>query len=293
MAELSTEIEEGCAHQILNLLQAPSEPLPKFSFLKSGPIVYYAHYARKSAEPSSSILRLIQGIYTIAPDQARKILRNRIFSTEKPTELCFGAVKVAAKRLTAPIAPKPHPTSLNLEFIEVSPIFSQTAHPSPHLLRKSLPSNPFSHADFLDLAKQLTQAVPRKGPRYTCDRDIAALLVSEKGEILASALNTNAIQRTLHAEINLIQKYFEQTGNPIPRGAKIFVTLKPCKMCAGALWTCSEDPLSLEVYYSQFDSGRNARWTILDAGSAERKRANTRDSDIAAVIQFQLNQSNE
>lgn len=262
--------------------------MPAFSFLQSGQTLYYAHYSRKIGEPSSSIFRLIQGIYAIAPDQARKILRNRIFSTENPTEFCFGAVKVSAKRLTAPIAPKPHPIPMGFEFTKIDLPPSQTSSSVPHSLRKACSPSPISNADFLELAKQLTQEVPRTGPRYTRDRAIAALLVSEKGEILASALNTNASNRTLHAELNLIQNYFENTKKPIPRGAKVFVTLKPCKMCAGAIWSCSEDPLSLQVYYSEFDSGRNARWTILDADSAERKRASTRVFDIASVIQFQL-----
>jgi len=250
-----------------------------FSFLYFENTVFYHQYSRSVYEPSSSILRLIQGIYEIAPQKARQILRSRIYSNENPTELCYGAVKVSAKRLTASLDFRTHvdsnlrPVPEDLKWVEVDqkterpfPPFCETAH---------------SETDFLklagDLAETIPQHWPQDAPRYLRDRQIAAILVSEKNEVLSCAINTNALNRTLHAELNLVQEHFYRTGKPIPRGSKIFVTLKPCKMCAGAIWVSSKDPFSTQVFYSEFDPGRNARWTVLDPGSSERQRVEATD----------------
>lgn len=278
-----------------------------FSFLCYENTVFYHQYSRRNYEPSSSILRLIQGIYETAPQKARQILRSRIYSNENPTELCYGAVKVSAKRLTASLDFRPslrEPCSSTCTSLHSSPYSS----PYSSVKTSIIPENfqwvevgqkierfsdhrflappfwtpPFlaapSESDFLKLAGDLAATSLKNSsletPRYLRDRPIAAILVSEKNEILSWAVNTNASNRTLHAELNLVQEHFCRTGKPLPRGAKIFVTLKPCKMCAGAIWVSSEDPFSTQVFYSEFDPGRNARWTVLDPGSSERRRVN-------------------
>lgn len=234
---------------------------------------------------------MIQGVYETAPKHARQLLRNRIYTTENPTELCFGAIKVSAKRMTWGIQPQPHPLLIPQTLIEVSPSNSPSLFSSAQQLDLEL-TLPMGHEiQFLNYAEQLASSIPRQGPLYSCDRDVAALLVSKSGKILSWALNTNSLNRTLHAELNLIQDYYAQTNSPIPAGSKIFVTLKPCKMCAGVIWTCSEDPLSIQVYYSQFDPGRNARSTILDPGSAERRRNCSDPEKIQTILEHHMKTS--
>lgn len=66
---------------------------------------------------------------------------------------------------------------------------------------------------------------------------IGAIIVSEKGEILASAHNSpiSLDDPTAHAEILALRKAAARTGNYRLNGTWMFVTLEPCVMCAGAL----------------------------------------------------------
>ena len=252
--------------------------------------VYFSSLERKPHEPSSAILQLIQGIYEIYPDQARRMLRNRIYATGEITALCHGAIKVSAKRFHEGLAPLLESgAAKDLKWIPISKLKKSDPGPLPHpltLWKKASP--PSSNSDFLWLAKELSTLVPRTGPLYQQARAVGALLTSAQGEILHWGVNTNSSNRTLHAELNLIQDYFEQTGRSIPEGAKLYVTLKPCKMCAGALWIAAKNPFTLQVYFSEFDSGRNAKWTILDVNSAERKNAAHNATELLTQLQYQV-----
>ena len=58
--------------------------------------------------------------------------------------------------------------------------------------------------------------------------------------------------------------WFLQTGKKIPAGTRIYVTHKPCKMCAGMIYHWSEDPRSIQVRYLKEETGGLSRSTILD-----------------------------
>ncbi len=124
-----------------------------------------------------------------------------------------------------------------------------------------------SSAQPMDLARSLATLCKTSNPeRYLRDRAVGAVLVSAEGELLAQAYNSNHSNRTLHAEVRLLQDWgFRTGGAPIPAGAQLFVTLKPCKMCAGMLFYCAENPSTLQIWYDQFDPGPHARATILES----------------------------
>ena len=65
--------------------------------------VYFTRFPKNARAEllESAITRLIQGIYDEYPDQARQLLRHRIFSTAEPTLLDQAMVKVGARKLTA------------------------------------------------------------------------------------------------------------------------------------------------------------------------------------------------
>ena len=112
---------------------------------------------------------------------------------------------------------------------------------------------------------------------YAQDRSIAALLVGphpidDREIILGMSLNTQSVNRTLHAEVNLIQNYFQRTKTALPAHCKIFTTLKPCRMCAGMIWESASSPGSLKVFYSKDDPGAHATQTVLASHSEDRKR---------------------
>ena len=260
-----------------------AEPL---SFLLSGDTVFFARHLRTHThEPMSPTVKLIQGIYDINPELARKILRNRIFSTDRPTEMCLSMVKVAAKNFTFLdiIGNTSLASSLDhLSWTEVCAPASR-AEPVGSATQNSGDNFWMSFAKNIADAYQLTIPEHSLRPLFERDRKVAAVLVSSDGKLLGTAVNRNSSNRTLHAEINLIQEFFERTGNALPIGSRIYSTLKPCKMCAGMIWHASEN---IQIIYDQFDPGPSGRSTILDPDSFERKRACSDLSPKALVSQM-------
>ena len=252
----------------MSSLSPQSQPL---SYLRHDDTLYFARHTRVHArEPMSATVKLIQGIYATQPEFARKILRNRIYSTDLPTEMCLSMVKVAAKSLTflerAEVIDFASGCGPFTEIEMMAPGFQ----PVPNLETQQTTSNDF----WMSLAKNLAETTPTKSrensPLFERDRKVAAILVSRDGKLLGNAINRNSSNRTLHAEINLVQSFYARTGTALPRGCRIYSTLKPCKMCAGMIWHSSEET---QIIYDQFDPGPSGRSTILDPDSFERKRA--------------------
>ena len=66
---------------------------------------------------------------------------------------------------------------------------------------------------------------------------IGACIVDEDGELRGAASNRTIIDSdpTAHAEIRVIRRLAELTGNYRLTGATVYSTIEPCVMCAGAL----------------------------------------------------------
>lgn len=66
---------------------------------------------------------------------------------------------------------------------------------------------------------------------------IGAVLVDERGSVIASAGNTTRTRcdPTGHAEVNVLRAAGKLIGNHRLLGCTLFVTLEPCAMCAGAI----------------------------------------------------------
>ena len=257
-----------------------------FAFFEYQNTIYFSRFARNHPnEPQSSVTVLIQGIYERYPALARLLMRNRIYASNAPTEMCLGMVKVAAKRLSAPLKPAEGELPLFLKFEEVT--FSQVQPSEPLQLA---PPGPFNHQqDWMRLTLNLAEKAHRDKNLYQSDRLVAAILVSSEGKLLSWAINQNAKNRTLHSEVLLIQNFFRHNQKPIPEDSTLYVSLKPCKMCAGMIWTATQNPKSLRVYYEQFDSGPMANSTVFDQNSFERKRAcRETPSNLSIVIEQQL-----
>lgn len=240
-------LTEAQVSKIASLVRAKTaEP---FAFLADARVVYYSVGPRP-------ILSLIQGVYDHHSKDARRILRSRIFSTEKMTESEYGMLKVAAKRATAPIVPgvgglvdselkflKPLPTPPLISFDELST-------PVRELIGRR---------EFMDAAFQMAEEIPRNAEMYLSDRKVAAILIAEDGSFITASRNSNAKNRTRHAEMNLVQGLLPKR---IPAGAALYVTLKCCKMCAAMIWENAEDQKNLRVIFGENDPGPSARNTI-------------------------------
>ncbi|MCM2323757.1 MAG: Bd3614 family nucleic acid deaminase [Oligoflexia bacterium] len=293
MTEGATAESESRIAAIAARLSA-AHPGAPFAFLDAGEAVYWSSFQPAPHAPFSPVTRLIQGVYERHPASARSLLRHRIYTNAPLTPMCHGMIKVAAKRSAVVSSALSLPTSeipAARELLELSAhLTSHGALPVSELARLAGLSAgpPRGHQELMDLAFRLCAPEIRSVFGHERGRPIAALLVSAEGQLLEAALNTDYGNRTLHAEVNLLQTYFLRTGLPLPLGARLYTTLKPCRMCAGMIWHCAEDIQSLKVFFGEDDPGPHGRNTALTVGTAARATAAHGDAEFRAPVEFLL-----
>lgn len=231
------------------------------AFLVSKNTLYYSYFPKETWAPSSAVVKLLQGIFDQYIDQSFFILRERIFTTGVLTEMCKGMVKVVGKRATGEVRPCAGATR---EFEVICIGGKELVYPSRQKNGLSTLDIQFDMSLAVgDLLKVLTDKVPRGDVLHDFDREIAAVLLAE-GKILNFAFNSNSRNKTLHAEVNLLQQYYKITQQKIPPGVQLISTNKPCKMCAGMIHRCFERLNEDSVLYIIPETGRLSSFTVLD-----------------------------
>ncbi|WP_260955696.1 Bd3614 family nucleic acid deaminase [Pseudomonas citri] len=89
------------------------------------------------------------------------------------------------------------------------------------------------------------------------DYNVAALLVAKNGEIISYGLNKSGTNRLFHAEVCCLYNYLVNSSTEIPDDSHLFVTLKPCLMCASFLAHYAKDVRGFKIYYAHTDPGAN------------------------------------
>jgi tRNA(Arg) A34 adenosine deaminase TadA len=206
---------------------------------------YYSRYRVVEGAPHSAVTQLVQGIWEAHPAQARAILRKRIHSTAPLRPLDWGMVKTAAQRISVV-------TAIDIQ-AAWEPVAFQPSYLPPMLEPAQLEQDPMA------LARGLSSRARREADLYRSDRPVGCVLVSADGRILHWAENRNRANRTLHAEVNLVQSWWSSTGRSFPAGAKIITTLEPCRMCQGMIFTICPD---IEVLYGDADGVPEVTWPI-------------------------------
>ena len=146
--------------------------------------------------------------------------------------------------------------------------------------------------------------------RASRDRQVVAMLVSADGALLDCAVNTNARNQALHAEVNLLAPWLEGLVTPegaevedaedaseededkrnenenenenetprLPAGARVLVTLQCCRMCAALICAASDDARARhgvqtlrDVVYAEEDDGKYSDDTALQRRGWERE----------------------
>ncbi|MBC7371193.1 MAG: Bd3614 family nucleic acid deaminase [Bdellovibrionaceae bacterium] len=252
--------EEVLAQQIVFSMNQPGFDL---AFVVHDEKFFFTRFRLGLDGPSSAVVQLLQGLFDVHVDHSFFILRKRIFTTAKLSVMCHGMVKTVAKRATGGILAVDHGLALPKVHIEILPV------PSPFRNEANLASlsvvNSLKVAKPLAWARRLAELNPRGVVLHDFDRDIACLLVDKSGNLLAYGLNSNSKNKTLHAEVNMVQRYFQETAKKIPAGAEIITTRKPCRMCAGMIHFWSSDPHSLRITYAEGD--KSSMNTCLDGVS--------------------------
>jgi tRNA(Arg) A34 adenosine deaminase TadA len=199
---------------------------------------------------------LMQAVWDYDPRRAHARLRRRIRTSAPVTPLDHAAAQVAAKRV-AYVPPGqgslPPITDLTSVALVAAGRWSEALVPASSRL-----DDPTRLDGWLDAPV---------GPLATRDRPLLAALVDADGAVLMAARNTAGTNRTRHAEVNLVAAWAAQTGGPLPPGARVVCTLRPCRMCAAMLLHGHAG--GLDVVFLHDDPGRLARGTSLD-GIARR-----------------------
>lgn len=125
-------------------------------------------------------------------------------------------------------------------------------------------SEPLDHAHFMGLAIDLARKAAAQA-----EVPVGALIVTRSGEIVAEAYNQKESQPSAlaHAEMLAIAEASKKLGRWRLHGLKLYVTLEPCLMCAGAIIASRLD----EVIYGAKD---------LKAGAVESLYTTLSDSRL-------------
>ena len=239
------------------------DPLPPsksaWASLQSPLGTYFARAPKsRQGRADSAVFRLMQGIWLHHPQQAQKILRSPIFTSDEVGPMDWGLVKVAAKKIER-VSFESQPFSWE-GAVDCSSGFQ---------FEKQKAAEAFSDERAIWSAiLKLENEAHVDVARHASDRKLAAIWIGPRGEVLASGTNRASRSRLEHAE--LIATMNLQAA--IPAGSTLYCSLKPCRMCAGVIVQAAEDPSRIGVIYRDFDPGPGARETVLNAASFDRKR---------------------
>lgn len=231
--------------------------------------LYFSRCPKDIPGPACATTKLIQFLFDEYVDQSFFILRNRIFTTEKLSAMSEGMVQLAAKRATGQIQARDHLLDSPKTVVEIGTKdlhFLKTKHEvevkwkAPDLVHDAIEAQYY--------LQDLISKIPRGEVLHDFNRPIAVFICAPNGKLLTWAINNNSKNKTLHAEVSALMKYFETFGKKLPSHSKIYASMKPCRMCAGMIVDMSDDPDSIEVIYFQDDPGPLAQNTELE----KRKR---------------------
>ena len=113
------------------------------------------------------------------------------------------------------------------------------------------------------------------------DVPVGAVIVDEKGEIIARGRNERELSKdpTAHAEILAIREAAEALGDWRLNGLTLVVTLEPCVMCAGAIQAARIS----KVVFGAWDEKVGASGSLYDL--VRDKRLGTEIEVISGVLE--------
>ena len=99
--------------------------------------------------------------------------------------------------------------------------------------------------------------------------NIAGILLDDKFNIVAWALNFSGENPTFHAETLMIQRFLRDKGlTKLPKNYTLYTSLQPCDMCAGFLMHVGDD---LKVVYCLPDMNLRTALSNSRVGTTERQ----------------------
>ena len=225
-------------------------------------VLFRADPLFSSAFGYTPVTALIEGIWNTFPDQAFSLLRERIYSNYAFTPSCEGMIKVAAKRASS---------LTDIEFLEQMKPGTSEKFVRPKSfdvpfqldLKLTSPSDQEKAAFVLKAKSKSLHSLHR----YESDRAVGAALFGKDNQLLGASWNTNAGNKVLHAELNLIRTFQTKNKTQIPDHSEIWVSLKPCAMCAALIYSGAKNPETIRIVYLEDDPGPFSKNSVLCEGS--------------------------
>ncbi len=219
-------------------------------------------YVSFQSFPFTPIIHLIDALYSRFPDRARLMVRSRIFCNYQPTVACLAAVKVSAKRLSfdkSRCEPRPW---VDLTHSAAAPIFETRTSPTS-------PEQTEIVTDFEQHEKTHTE-LKKNQPQHQLDRPVRAWGYSSSDQRIWITRNLSSLNPMRHAEWCLAYSILEHRSRVEtfePLNFAIWVSLKPCKMCAAIisqLASAAPQGSTVQVKFLRNDPGPMATHTVLD-----------------------------
>lgn len=235
----------------------------RFAWVEHENKLFYAVVSAETSFPLTPVTQLIQYLFDKYIDHSFFILRKRIFTTEKLTDLCQSMVRITAKRATGAIQGQDHGILIENKMeklVDKEDLLIQSQHRQMHEFNQDKNIHPQTAPKIL---KNLLEKIPRGEVLHDYNRAIVAILADSEGKIISIAGNNNFKNKTLHAEICLMQDYATKFKKRVPAGSIIYSSLKPCKMCSDAILQYCEKA-EVRVYFLEDDPGPLARDISLD-----------------------------
>ena len=210
--------------------------------------------------PSSAVIKLLQGIFDQHEDLSFFILRNRIYSNYKLSATDRGMIRLVAKRASGQ---EPLPESLILKGLEVGSEDELLIRPrrQSQLLQYPEQEPLGSVRNFFE---SLLAQIPTESQRHDQARKVVAFATDQKGVVLEATANSAIFNKTLHAEVCLIQNLYRKGFHSFLEDGNIYISLKPCKMCAAMIFDFLPPNFKGRVVYLEDDPGPLAQSTALD-----------------------------
>ena len=237
-----------------------SEGLFLFASAINGSAVH--EYTGKTDRINSPIARLIHGVNVEFGAERLRILRQRICADYDISPWDQNLIKVCAKRFCKS-------NNLNEDAAKAGRVIDiganlQFDQSSARL--QDMTGKHFSHKDALELCVSLTDEQKSHHSDvklHLAPRNVGALILDRSGKLLAANVNTNASSQMRHAEVNLMLNLRERGIHEIPHGAQIYVSLKPCRMCASLILSSALNSSSIKIIAAADDIGSFGRHNFL------------------------------